>query len=363
MDDAIKKPTVLVVDDTPNNLTLMRGLLAGNYSVKIANGGEAALRIAIAEVPPDLILLDIMMPHVDGYEVCRRLKSDTRTRDIPVIFLTAMSEVEDERKGFDLGAVDYITKPISPPIVLARVKTHLHLKAAQDFLKDKNAYLEQEVARRTREVQAIQDVTIVSLASLAETRDDDTGNHIRRTQYYVKALAEQLKPHPRFAPVLDDAMIKMLFKCAPLHDIGKVGIPDSILNKPGKLDPDEFAIMQRHTILGRQSLENAERRFSAEIEFFKVGKAVAYSHHEKWNGAGYPEGIGGDSIPVCARIMAVADVFDALMCRRVYRAPMPADKAVAIIREGIGSHFDPDVGAAFVAISDQLCDVAQSLAD
>ncbi|MDP2284235.1 MAG: response regulator, partial [Pseudohongiella sp.] len=209
-----ERATVLVVDDTPDNLALMNGLLREHYKVKIANSGENALRIAAATSPPNLILLDIMMPMMDGYEVCERLKRDPRTMNIPVIFLTAKDQVEAEERGLALGAVDYITKPISPPIVLARVKTHLALKAIDDFLRDKNDFLEQEVERRTQEVVAIQDVTILAMASMAETRDLETGNHIRRTQFYVKALAEKLRNHPRFAWYLTEANIRILFKSA-----------------------------------------------------------------------------------------------------------------------------------------------------
>ncbi|MDD2693234.1 MAG: response regulator, partial [Simplicispira sp.] len=205
-------PTVLVVDDTPDNLVLMAELLKGRYRVKVAPNGERALKIAQTEPAPDLVLLDIMMPGMDGYEVCRQLKAREATQGIPVIFLTARSDMEDERFGLALGAVDYITKPVSPPIVLARVQTHLALKATTDFLRDKSAYLEREVALRTLEVQAIQDVTIMAMASLAETRDDETGNHIRRTQLYVKALAERLRAHPRFESVLNERMIELLYK-------------------------------------------------------------------------------------------------------------------------------------------------------
>ena len=204
------KATILVVDDTPDNLSLMQGLLKDKYKVKGANNGERGLKIACSDTPPDLILLDVMMPGIDGYEVCRRLKAEPATRDIPVIFLTAKSEVDDEMRGLELGAVDYITKPISPPIVLARVHAQLSLKASADFLRDKNVYLEAEVVRRTREVAAIQDVTIMAMASLAETRDSDTGNHIRRTQHYVKALATKLATHPRFAALLGESPKSML---------------------------------------------------------------------------------------------------------------------------------------------------------
>ena len=234
------KPAILVVDDTPDNLTLMSALLKDSYLVRVANNGEKALKYLQGEGKPDLILLDIMMPGLSGYEVIQQLKANPATRDIPVIFLTAMSEAQDEKKGLELGAADYITKPISPPVVLARVKTQLENKAAADFLRDQNAYLEAEVARRTQEVSAIQSVTILAMASLAETRDSDTGNHIRRTQYYVKVLAEQLQDHPRFCDYLTATTIELLFKSAPLHDIGKVGIPDRILLKPGRFTPEEF---------------------------------------------------------------------------------------------------------------------------
>lgn len=349
----VEKPiaTVLVVDDTPDNLSLMGGLLRDHYHVKVANQGEKALKIVQGEQPPDLILLDIMMPGMDGYEVCRRLKANLHTRDIPVIFLTARADMEDERQGLALGAVDYITKPISPPILLARVATHLALKASADFLRDKSAYLEREVALRTLEVQAIQDVTIMAMTSLAETRNNETGNHIRRTQLYVKALAEHLRDHPRFAHLLTDRMVDLLYKSAPLHDIGKIGIPDAILLKPGKLTVEEFEIMKTHTTLGRNAIEEAERRLGMRVAFLSVSKEIAYSHQEKWDGSGYPEGLKGDAIPVSARLMAVADVYDALISKRVYKPAFPHEQACATIVKGRGTHFDPDMVDAFVAIA------------
>ncbi|AGX87376.1 response regulator [Candidatus Symbiobacter mobilis] len=363
MEPVLPKPTVLVVDDTPDNLSLVNSLLRDIYTVRVANHGDKALRIAASDPIPDLILLDIMMPGLDGYEVCRRLKSNERTRDIRVIFLTAKSDVEDERMGFTLGAVDYITKPISPPILLERIKMHLSLKASSDFLRDKNQFLEEEVDRRTREVNAIQDVTILAMASLAETRDTDTGNHIRRTQHYVRLLAEHLRAHPRFSAQLDDAMIAMLFKSAPLHDIGKVGIPDRILLKPGRFEPEEFDIMKRHTVLGREAIELAERSLGVEVAFLRTAKDIAQSHHEKWDGSGYPDGLRGDDIPLSARLMAVADVYDALISRRVYKEGMPHEKAVAIIREGQGTHFDPDIASQFLALQNEFLAIAARFAD
>ena len=366
MDDSLdftEKATLLVVDDTPDNLALMSGLLKDTYKVKLANNGEKALKIAASETPPDLILLDIMMPDMDGYEVCRRLKADPKTQRIPVVFLTAKAEVEDEKFGLSLGAVDYITKPISPPIVLARVQNHLALKKTADFLRDQNGFLENEVARRTREMMAIQDVTILAMASLAETRDSDTGNHIRRTQYYIKALAEKLRNHPRFSAYLTESNIAVLFKSAPLHDIGKVGIPDKILLKPGKFEPHEFEIMKTHTTIGRDAIEHAETALGTPVEFLSCAKTIALSHQEKWDGSGYPQGLAGDAIPIPARLMAVADVYDALISRRVYKSGMPHEKAVSILIESSGSHFDKDIIDAFVEIQDEFRAIAIRFAD
>ena len=354
---------ILVVDDTPDNLAVMSQLLKGSYRVIVANNGERALKLARAFPRPDLILLDIMMPGMSGYDVIRALKADSATHHIPVIFLTAMSETEDEQKGLDLGAADYITKPISPPIVLARIRTQLENKAMGDFLRDQNAYLESEVSRRTRELAAIQDVTIMAMASLAETRDSDTGNHIRRTQHYVRAMAKRLQTHPRFGFFLSDKTIDLLYKSAPLHDIGKVGIPDRILLKPGRFTPDEFEIMKTHTTLGRAAILAAERQLGMEVDFLSHAKDIAYYHQEKWDGSGYPEGLSGEAIPISARLMAVADVYDALISRRVYKEGMPHEKAVAIITQGRGNHFDPDMVDAFLELQDEFQGIAGRFAD
>jgi putative two-component system response regulator len=358
-----EKSTLLVVDDTPDNLLLMNDLLKDDYKVKLAGSGEKALKIVGSDSPPDLILLDIMMPVMDGYEVCRRLKQDPKTLNIPIIFLTAKAEVGDEKKGLELGAVDYIIKPVSPPIVIARVKSHLALKVMADFLHDRNDFLELEVARRTREVVAIQDVTILALASLAETRDSDTGNHIRRTQFYVKALAEKLRDHPRFSWFLTESNINMLFKSAPLHDIGKVGIPDRILLKPGRFEPHEFEIMKSHTTLGYNAIVQAENALGTHVDFLSFAKSIALSHQEKWDGSGYPEGLAGDAIPIPARLMAVADVYDALISRRVYKDGMTHEQAVHIMLEGRGSHFDADMIDAFIEIQQKFIAIAHRFAD
>lgn len=357
------RPVVLVVDDTPDNLSLMSEVLKPTYRVKLANSGAKALQIASGETPPDLILLDIMMPEMDGYEVCRQLKENEHTRHIPIIFLTAKAAIEDEQFGLALGAVDYITKPASPPIVLARVETHLKLKHAADFLRDKNTYLENEVQRRTQEITAIQDVTILAMASLAETRDPETGNHIRRTQHYVKSLALQLRSDPQLGATLDDGYIDLLFKSAPLHDIGKVGIPDRILLKPGRFTADEFEVMKTHTTLGFKAIEHAEASLGTPVAFLDMAKQIALYHQEKWDGSGYPEGLSGERIPLSARLMGIADVYDALISRRVYKEGMSHEQAVAIIVDGRGSHFDPRLVDAFLAVEQEFHSIAQRFAD
>ncbi len=358
-----EKASILVVDDTPDNLSLIHGLLKKTYRVLLATDGEKALRIARDAVPPDLLLLDVMMPGLSGWDVCEALKADKATKDIPIIFLTAMTGTADETKGLELGAVDFITKPVNPPILLARVATHMKVKAASDFLRDNNSFLEAEVARRTKELAAIQDVTILAMASLAETRDSDTGNHIRRTQHYMKILAERLADNPRIGPSLDQGTISTLYKSAPLHDIGKVGIPDRILLKPGKYTPEEFEIMKTHTTMGRDAIIQAEAQLGMDVDFLRCAKEIAYSHQEKWDGSGYPEGITGEAIPLSARLMAVADVYDALISRRVYKEGMSHDKAVGIILIGKGSHFDPDIVDAFLTVAEDFKSVAARFGD
>ena len=361
--DDLSVPVVLVVDDTPEQLSLVSNLLRDRYKVRVANNGERALEIANSPNKPDLILLDVVMPGMDGYEVCRRLKTQVETHDIPVIFLTVKADIENEQQGFSLGAVDYITKPFNPTIVLARVHTHLELKQARDRLSAENDWLEQEVARRMRENLLIQDLSVRALACLAEARDNETGNHIRRTQHYVKALALKLREQPRLAALLDDRYILMLFKSAPLHDIGKVGIPDRILLKPDKLTPEEFELMKTHTTLGRDAIHAAERQLGMPVEFLKLAKEIAYSHQEKWDGSGYPEGLKGEAIPLSARLMALADVYDALISRRVYKEGMPHEQALTIISAGRGQHFDPDMVDAFLAIHEEFHAIAQRYID
>jgi putative two-component system response regulator len=341
--------TILVVDDTPENLAVLGDLLMNQHHVRVANSGERALQLVHLDPRPDLILLDVSMPGMDGYQVLERLKAQTETHEIPVIFVTAMNSIEDEERGLALGAVDYITKPLRPSIILARVRAQLEVKRTRDLLRNHNFLLEAEVNRRMQENQLIQDVSIHALARLAETRDPETGNHILRTQSYVRQLAWRLKDHPRFAHRLSDHYIQLLVQSAPLHDIGKVGIPDSILLKPGPLTAEEWVIMKTHARLGSDAIEHAERDAAKSVEFLVLAKEIAHWHHEKWDGSGYPDGLSGDAIPVSARLMALADVFDALISKRVYKDPLPYRQARDIIAEGHGRHFDPDVTDAFLS--------------
>jgi putative two-component system response regulator len=359
-----EKSTVLVIDDSPDILTLVSAMLKDEYRVKLANSGERALKLAATGEPPDIILLDILMPDMDGFEVCRRIKGNPELQDIPIIFLTAMTGEEDETRGLQIGAVDYVTKPISFPILRARLRNQLDLKQARDQLSNQNRFLEHEVQRRVMENSQLQDITIHTMATLAETRDNETGNHIRRTQFYVRTLAERLQSHPRFSGLLGhEQSIEMIFKSAPLHDIGKVGIPDSILLKPGKLTPEEWDIMKTHAAIGRDAIERAENTLGGEWPFLRFAKEITYSHHEKWDGSGYPQGLSGDAIPISARLMALADVYDALISRRVYKPPMSHQEARAIIVEGKGLHFDPDVVEAFLGSETEFCRIAEQYAD
>lgn len=361
---------ILIVDDQAENIEIISLLLGEQYCVLSAQSAESAFAVIGQGKLPDLILLDVEMPGMDGYEACQRLKSLPGTAHIPIIFLTGRTGIEDEAYGLKLGAVDYITKPVSPPILEARIRTHLALKNASDQLRNQNVLLEQRVAertaelvRRTEDVVLAQDTTILALASLAETRDNETGNHILRTQNYVKALASHVRDQQRFKDQLPWEQITLLYKSAPLHDVGKVGIPDHILLKPGKLTPEEFEIMKSHTTLGRDAILAAESKLDSSTSFLRVAREIAYAHHEKWDGSGYPQALSGDAIPLSARIMAIADVYDALISQRVYKPAFPHEKAVAIIAEGRGKHFDPDLADAFAAIADQFDRIAQQFKD
>ncbi|MCP5277024.1 MAG: two-component system response regulator [Thiobacillus sp.] len=355
--------TVLIVDDSPDNLNVLSELLHPLYRVRAANSGERALRIAASTPQPDLVLLDVMMPGMDGHAVFSRLRKDPATSHIPIIFVTAMDSSEAELRGLDEGAVDYITKPITPQILLARVRNQLELKQARDRLSRQNEWLEAEVGRRMAENDLIQLVSIRALAHLAETRDPETGNHILRTQGYVQLLGSRLGGHPRFRDRVNGHYVELLARSAPLHDIGKVGIPDAILQKPGPLDPAEWEVMKTHARLGAEAIEQAERDAEKPVEFLALAKEIALWHHEKWDGRGYPDGLAGEAIPLSARLMAIADVFDALITPRVYKPAMSHAEARDIIAAGRGSHFDPVMTDIFLAGYHDYCAIADRYRD
>jgi putative two-component system response regulator len=363
MADAPYPPVILAVDDAPDMRLVVERLLRDHYRVRLADSGPEALRQVALVPPPALVLLDIEMPGMNGFEVCRRLKNDPATRDIPVIFLTGHQDPEREQHGFAVGAVDFITKPISPSILLARIDNHLRLHAAALLLRGQNAYLEAEVRRRMLQVTQVQDATVLALATLAEARDPDIGQHVQRTQLYVRLLARQLARIPGFSGVLDDTTVDDLYKAAALHDIGKVGIPDRILRKPGQLDAEEYAIMQTHTTLGRDALLAAERMVDTPSRFLRMAREIAHWHQEKWDGSGYPDGLAGDQIPLGARVMAVADVYDALMSRRRYKPRWVREAAREEIVRGRGRHFDPAVVEAFLRAEPEMAAVAEQFRD
>jgi putative two-component system response regulator len=346
---------VLIVDDTPENIEILRQLLRTDYAIQAAINGEKSLEIARRTPQPDIILLDVMMPGMDGYEVCRRLKNDPLTEHIPVVFITALDQTGHETTGLELGAVDYIRKPFEPMVVKARVQNHLQLKRYEQKL-------EALVEERTAELALTQQITIEALASLAEYRDSETGSHIKRTQHYMLVLATQLSRHAPYRDSLDAKTIDLLFRCAPLHDIGKVAVRDSILLKPGKLSPEEFEEMKLHVEYGANALDVAKGQHGAS-NFLTLARELILGHHERWDGKGYPYHLAGEAIPLAGRLMAVADVYDALISQRVYKPAFSHAEAVNIIRKDRGTHFDPAIVDAFIEIADEFQHIAQTYAD
>ncbi len=342
MHPLLEKETILVVDDIPENIELLTEVLDPLYRTKVATSGEKALKIAFSDSPPDLILLDIMMPGMSGYDVCKSLKANPDRRGIPVIFVTAMNEVEDERKGLELGAVDYITKPISPSIVLARVKTHL-------ALYDQTRELERMVDMRTAELERTRRQIIRRLGRAAEFKDNETGNHVIRMSHYSRLIAQ--------AAGMGEESVDILFSAAPMHDVGKIGIPDSVLLKPAKLDDGEWEIMRKHPQMGAEIIGNHAD------DLLLTARVVALSHHEKWDGSGYPNGLRGEAIPLAGRIVAIADVFDALTSERPYKKAWPVDEAVRLIEEGAGSHFDPDLIEPFKQVLPEILRIKEKYAE
>jgi putative two-component system response regulator len=335
-DQDLIRPTVLVVDDTPENIHVLSGVLQEEYAVRVATSGEKAIAAARADPQPDLILLDVKMPVMDGYEVCRRLKNDYHTQRIPVIFVTALGEAEDEARGFELGAVDYIIKPINPAIVRARVRTHVQLY-------DQKRHLLELVQQRTRELEDTRLQIIRRLGRAAEFKDDETGYHVIRMSHYCRMLA--------IAGGIPEHRAELLFNAAPMHDVGKIGVPDNILEKPGPLTPDEWSIVKRHPVIGAGIIGRHNN------ELLEMARVVALTHHERWDGSGYPRALRGEAIPLVGRIVAIADAFDALTSTRPYKQAWPVEEAVALLRREAGRQFDPRLIPKFIEMLPQVKDI------
>lgn len=348
-----RKERILVVDDAPENIHVLINALGDQYALMAATSGRQALEIAQSESKkPDIILLDVMMPDINGYEVFERLHNDVRTTNIPVIFVTALSEIGNEQRGLMLGALDYISKPFEPDLVRLRVRNLLELKKHRDKLES----LVQEQLDTIAEAHL---AAIFAMSKLAESRDTDTGHHLERTQNYCKILAETLFERGDCHDTINEEFIGTIFQSSPLHDIGKVAIPDAILCKPGKLTHEEFETMKTHSVLGAETLRSVAHRYPNN-RFLAMGLEIAHWHHEKWDGTGYPDGIAGNEIPLAARIMAVADVYDALHSKRCYKNAMPHETCRAVICEGSGAHFDPALVDAFLAAESEFIRIGKA---
>lgn len=372
------RPLVVVADDQPETLLILADTLEDDFDVRTFSDGSSVLDYVTQGQPADLFLLDVLMPGLDGFELCRRLKANERTRDIPVVIITSLDGAVDEMLGLEVGAIDFLHKPISPAVTLARVRNHLALAGALRQQRQRNIDLEQLVAERTAAIRekseslrlaqdhiiVAQSATITAFCALAEARDNETGNHIKRTQNFVRRLAEELQSTPRYQALLSNEYINLLYQSAPLHDIGKVAIPDHILLKPGPLTAEEWVTMRQHTTFGAEAIAAAEAHLEGHGEsFLRIAREIALFHHEKWDGSGYPQGLAGEAIPLSARLMALADVYDALTTRRVYKPPFPHAQAVSMMTEGRGKHFDPLVMDAFLNIQADFDAIAQQFAD
>ena len=353
--------TILIVDDTKFNIKILVETLSDDYELSVAMDGKSALEF-MEKVVPDILLLDIMMPIMDGFEVCSKMKEDKRLKDIPVIFLSAMTDINSKSKAFEIGAIDYITKPFEVQEVKARVKTHLSLKLAQNELAMQNEILNIKVEERAREITRTQEATLEIIANLAEYRDPETGGHINRTKGYIKVLAERLKEHPKYKDIIDNTLISIYYKASPLHDIGKIGIRDEVLLKPGKLTPIEFEEMKKHSVIGYNTLKMAANQLG-DNSFLTYAMEFALHHHEKWDGTGYPDGLKGEEIPISCRLMAIADVYDALISKRIYKPAFSHKKCISIILEENGTHFDPELIEIFKEIHEEFRKIAIEFAD
>lgn len=342
MSEVPSRRTILIVDDTPENIDVLQGIIGRDYQVKATTKGATAIKIASSSTPPDLILLDIMMPGMDGFEVCKRLKENIATRNIPVIFVTARNDAADEARGLELGGVDYLTKPVSPAIVQARIKTHL-------ALFDQNRALAEKVRERTLELEESRLEVIRRLGRAAEYKDNETGLHVIRMSKTSSQIA--------LASGLGNDYAELILHTAPMHDVGKIGIPDRILLKPGPLDKAEWHVMKTHCFIGAKIIG----KHSSEL--IKEAGVAALTHHEKWDGTGYPRGLKGEEIPITGRIIAIADVFDALTSDRPYKNAWPVDAAVTLIKRESGAHFDPALVPIFLEVLPEVLEMKKMFAE
>ncbi len=362
MPSDVSGSSVLIVDDAPENLrVLVRLLRAAGLVPRPVPDGRLAIEAALAD-PPDLILMDIRMPGLSGFDVCRQMKQNARLRDIPVVFMSGLQGFEEKIEAFRVGGVDYVSKPFNEEELLARTTTHLHLRRLQLALESHNTDLERRVAEQVKATTGSQLATIFALAKLAEARDDDTGHHVERVQTFAQRLAEQMAGMGLAAGHLTPEFIDTLYQTASLHDLGKVAVRDAVLLKPGQLDAAEFAEMQEHCALGANTLAAVLERHP-DNQFLRMGVDVARSHHERWDGGGYPDGLVGEAIPLAARIVAVADVYDALTSGRCYRDAFSHEQTCAMLHEGDGTHFDPDVLSAFRVLEDELQRTRQEMSE
>lgn len=338
----MEKYKVLIVDDQVENIDILKGILEDQYTIFAIKDPTKVLQF-LKKNTPDLILLDIMMPELDGYEICKELKKDPVLAKVPVIFITADNSSDSEEKGLQLGAVDYITKPINPPIVRARVKTHLDLYSFSHELEEK-------VEQRTRQIEDTKLQIIRILGRAAEFKDNETGMHVIRMSHYSRLIAQVLSPD-------DKKWVDLIFKAAPMHDIGKIGVPDHILLKEGSLNEDEWGIMKDHPLYGAEILGHDEN------ELLRLAREIALSHHEKYDGSGYPKGLKGKEIPLSARIITIADVFDALTTKRPYKEAWDIEESLEYMKSNSGKHFDPDILEVFFSIIPEVIKIKEEYSE
>lgn len=361
--------SVLVVDDSEMNRDLLlRRLDKMGLRITEASNGEEALA-AMDKESFDLVLLDIMMPVMDGYETLERMQKKIDLKRIPVIMITALDDVDSAVRCIDLGAVDYITKPFNPTLLQSRVTASLERKRLSDMeqirrqtVELNNEYLSDQVRQKVQEISRTQLAAIFAMSKLAESRDPETGEHLERMREYCKVLSEHLMRTPKYSTVITNEFVDSVYAASPLHDIGKVGIDDSVLLKPGKLTDEEWVQMKLHPVIGAETLREVDRQHPGNA-FILTGIEIAESHHEKWDGSGYPHGLSGEVIPLSARILALGDVYDALTSKRCYKDAFSHEKSVSIILDGKGNHFDPDVVDAFQKTESEFMRIRKEFVD